>query len=189
MATQKPSTFSESIFNRGKNTFESGYNSEILEGKVNSGTGHDAKELFEAYIEYQRTLLKEADASQSDSSSAVNLPDEHKINMIRSIFGVVEPGRINNFGTDLLEFGLTHDIPDAVRIGESLVGMDYIENANVSDALLKRLKAYKLKNSDKLRERIQHTGPMKSVIQRRKEHLMREQDRTGRLTAENSSNS
>ena len=81
-----------------------------------------------------------------------------------------------NVGSDLIEFGIAHNVPDAVRLGENLSGLN---NEDIPDYLLNRLNQYKLKNADKLRERIQHTGPMKSIIQRRKENLMTQEDRTG----------
>jgi hypothetical protein len=133
------------------------------------------KEIFDAYIEYQRTLLKEIDmGKQMDAKT--DLPDKHKIKVIRSIFGVMEPGSFNNSGTDLLEFGIAHDVPDAVRLGENIAGLN---DEDFPDDLLYRLQQYKLKRADQLRERIQHTGPMKSIIQRRKESLMTVEDRNG----------
>lgn len=133
------------------------------------------KEIFDAYIEYQRTLLKEIDVGKQRDTKT-NLPDKHKIKVIRSIFGVMEPGSFNNSGADLLEFGISHDVPDAVRLGENITGLN---GEDVSEDLLFRLQQYKLKRADKLRERIQHTGPMKSIIQRRKESLMTQEDRSG----------
>ena len=128
------------------------------------------KEIFEAYLDYQRNLLKELDEGTQDASA------EHKIKTIRNIFGVMEPGKMENSGSDLIEFGMSHNIPDAVRLGENLAGLN---NEDVPDYLLNRLNQYKLKNADQLRERIQTTAPMKSIIQRRKDSLMTEADRSG----------
>lgn len=72
---------------------------------------------------------------------------------------------------DLLEFGIENDIPDAVRIGENLAGL---QNEHISDDLEHRLKQYTLKNSKRLRDRMEFTGPMQSIIQRRKNQLLKE---------------
>jgi len=87
------------------------------------------------------------------------------------MFGITEAREICNFGTDLVEFGIAHDIPDAVRLGENIAG---INNEQVSDDLTERLKQYSIKNSQRLREGIQFTGPMKGIIQGRKEKNFRQ---------------
>lgn len=130
------------------------------------------KEIFEAYIEYQRDLLKSADKEVSQQN--LDFSDQHKIEFVRKIFGVMEPRQLDNFGADLLQFGITHNIPDAVRLGESIAGLN---KENVSEELEKMLKQYTLDNSERLRERIQFTGPMKGIIKNRKENLMRKEDR------------
>lgn len=81
-----------------------------------------------------------------------------------------------NVGSDLIEFGISHNLPDAVRIGENLSGLN---DEEVSEALLNRLHEYKLNHADQLREGIHTVGPMKSIIQRRKDSLMTKRDRQG----------
>lgn len=131
------------------------------------------KEIFEAYIEYQRDLLRQND-SESGSGVKPDYSDQHKIEVVRGLFGVSH----THFGVDLLEFGISHDIPDAVRIGENLAGLN---GETVPNETLLRLNEYTLNNSEKLRERIQVTGPMKGIVQARKDRLMTEQDRQGYL--------
>jgi len=134
-------------------------------------------EIFEAYLEYQRNLLKQLDYG-TGSNFESNKSDEHKIKVIRNVFGVMEPGRMANVGSDLIEFGISHNIPDAVRIGENLSGLN---DEDVSEDLLNRLHRYKLQHADDMREAINTSGPMKSIIQRRKESLMTARDRSGYL--------
>lgn len=131
------------------------------------------KEIFEAYIEYQRDLLRQND-SEAEPGVKTDYSDQHKIEVVRGLFGVSDA----HFGVDLLEFGISHDIPDAVRIGENLAGLN---GENVSKETSQRLKEYTLENSEKLRERIQVTGPMKGIVQSRRDRLMTEQDRQGYL--------
>lgn len=134
------------------------------------------KEIFEAYIDYQRSLLKENYMSNQDQMDPMQYTDQHKIDVVRRIFGVMETKQMNNFGTDLLTFGVTHDVPDAVRIGENIAGLN---DEDVPDDINQKLKRYYLENSEKLRERINITGPMKGIVQNRKESLMRQEDRNG----------
>jgi hypothetical protein len=137
------------------------------------------KTIYDAYIEYQRDLLDkaktEAIQGTNDNMDTTKLPENvqnginnAKINIIRSVFGVMETKEISNFGSDLIDFGIAHDIPDAVRLGENIAGLN---NEYISDELAERLKKYTLKNASKLRERIQFTGPMKSIIQKRKDFM------------------
>lgn len=130
------------------------------------------KDIFEAYIEYQRGLLKATDAEVDGVH--LDYSDQHKVDFVRRVFGVMEPKQIGNFGTDLLQFGIAHDVPDAVRIGENLAGLN---GEDVPADVVSRLKEYTLSHSDKLRERIQATGPMRSVVQTRRASLLSKQDR------------
>ena len=95
------------------------------------------KEIFEAYIDYQRNLLKTAD--KDVNQKALDFSEQHKIDFVRKIFGVMEPRQIDNFGTDLMIFGITHNIPDAVRIGENIAGLN---KENVSNEIENMLKQY-----------------------------------------------
>lgn len=130
------------------------------------------KEIFEAYIDYQRDLLKTADKEVSEQN--LDHSDQHKIDFVRKIFGVMEPKQLDNFGTELLLFGITHNIPDAVRLGENIAGLN---NEHISEDVEKMLKQYSIDNSDRLRERIQFTGPMKGIIKNRRDSLMKKDDR------------
>ncbi len=54
------------------------------------------KEIFDAYVEYQRNLLKETDSGYGNTRDDF-FPDEHKIKVVRNIFGVME-NQNQNFG-------------------------------------------------------------------------------------------
>lgn len=115
-------------------------------------------------MEYQRDLLLQND-NYSPDLVKVDYTDMHKVKVIKQIFGVMEGKLLHNFGTDLLQFGIAHDIPDAVRIGENMAGLN---DEDVPDHVKDKLREYILDNSAKLRERINVTGPMKGIVETRK---------------------
>ena len=85
----------------------------------------------------------------------------------------MEGKMLQNFGTDLLLFGISHDVPDAVRLGENLAALN---DEDVPDHVKESLKNYILQNSQKLKERINFTGPMKGIIETRKKNLLARSD-------------
>lgn len=85
----------------------------------------------------------------------------------------MEGKQLENFGTDLLIFGIKHDLPDAVRIGENLSALN---DEDVPEHVKEMLQNYILENSKRLRESINFTGPMKGIISTRKQHLMASSD-------------
>ena len=85
----------------------------------------------------------------------------------------MEGKMLQNFGTDLLLFGISHDIPDAVRLGENLAALN---DEDIPDHVRDSLRDYILENSAKLKERINFTGPMKGIIETRKKNLLARSD-------------
>lgn len=64
------------------------------------------------------------------------------------------------YSQDLIIFGIKENVPEAVRLGEKMLGEN---NLSLPLDLVHAVKSYKLSNNQKYREAIKKTGPINTA--------------------------
>lgn len=126
-------------------------------------------EAEQAYNEYLQSLK-----SGKTVNKLVELPREVKLQLLSDLFTYEFQSSLKNsrtpnqsqflgnifpsyYAQDLISFGLQHDIPEAVRLGEQMMSQnDY----QISEQMAKAVREYKFNNQDRYRKAMKSTGPI-----------------------------
>ena len=121
------------------------------------------KETYETFKQTQSGLHFDESAT-AESLYPTTLSREQKLHMMKQCLQLegFKPFEVlDNFYTqDLIIFGMQNNIPEAVRLGEKVLGES---NQTLPFELAKAVKNYKLSNNAKYQNAIKSTGPINTA--------------------------